>query len=542
MENSTDQDTDHPVGATALPREANPPKAPDLAKPEEPARPAAATEPKPEEPARPRSPWRKGIILVVVLVALVAGGYAMIPMIRTALDTVSTDDAYINGHVTSLAARVSGQVTRVFVDDNMRVRRGDILVQLDREPYEIQLAIQKAAITAAQARLSAAQAQALGEVGQIRANRFQLEHAMEDVNTKVADLQSEVASLASQQASLDLARANLKRGEQLLPGGGISKEDVDIRRQTVKVDEANVDRAYQAIYATRVGLGLPARPPSGKDLGDTPADLAQNYSGVRQALGALGQSAAQLGYSPSSWKSNPKETIDEFYKLDSEGNLDRIYAKLIKEAPGIKVAEAALLQARRDLAKAELDLRYCDVVSEIDGVVTRRNVNPGNNVQAGQALMAIRSQTEIWVDANFKETQLADLRIGQRVECEVDMYGGRRKLEGRITGFTMGTGQTLALLPPQNATGNYVKVVQRLPVRIEFTSYDPDKTETPLFVGLSVIPHVYFKEHAAGPHAGEVLQPTRPLARRPTTDESPMNPMPVMEPGRLPPSTPGPQK
>ena len=108
-------------------------------------------------------------------------------------------------------------------------------------------------------------------------------------------------------------------------------------------------------------------------------------------------------------------------------------------------------------------------------MVTGRNVNPGNNVQAGQSLMAVRSLTEIWIDANFKETQLADLRIGQRVRCEVDMYGSRKEFEGRITGFTMGTGQTLALLPPQNATGNFVKIVQRLPVRIELTDYDPDK-------------------------------------------------------------------
>ena len=90
-----------------------------------------------------------------------------------------------------------------------------------------------------------------------------------------------------------------------------------------------------------------------------------------------------------------------------------------------------------------------------------------------QSLLAVRSISEIWIDANFKETQLAELRIGQRVRCEVDMYGGRREFEGRITGFTMGTGQTLALLPPQNATGNFVKIVQRLPVRIELTDYDP---------------------------------------------------------------------
>ena len=137
--------------------------------------------------------------------------------------------------------------------------------------------------------------------------------------------------------------------------------------------------------------------------------------------------------------------------------------RIVPQAPAVRQAETRLLQARRDLAQAELNLRYCDVASEIDGMVTRRNVNPGNNVQAGQSVMAVRSLTEIWIDANFKETQLADLRIGHRVRCEVDMYGSRREYEGRITGFTMGTGQTIALLPPQNATGNFVKIVQRLP-------------------------------------------------------------------------------
>ena len=210
----------------------------------------------------------------------------------------------------------------------------------------------------------------------------------------------------------------------------------------------------------------------------------------------------------------PTQALDVFSKQDPEGNLDRIFAKLIPQAPAIKQAESKLQQARRALALAELDLRFCDIVSEINGVVTSRNVNPGNNVAAGQGLMAVRSLTEIWIDANFKETQLGDLRIGQRVRCEVDMYGSRREFEGRITGFTMGTGQTLSLLPPQNATGNFVKIVQRLPVRIELTDYDPDKV--PLFVGLSVAPYVYYKERPTGPHAGAVLRPSAPLPTGPT--------------------------
>ena len=146
-------------------------------------------------------------------------------------------------------------------------------------------------------------------------------------------------------------------------------------------------------------------------------------------------------------------------------------------------------------------------------MVTRRNVNPGNNVQAGQSLMAVRSLTEIWVDANFKETQLADLRIGQRVRCEVDMYGGRREFEGRITGFTMGTGQTLSLLPPQNATGNFVKIVQRLPVRIDLSDYHPEKA--PLFAGLSVVPYVYLQGTARRSQRGRIPATAHGAPRRP---------------------------
>jgi membrane fusion protein (multidrug efflux system) len=197
-------------------------------------------------------------------------------------------------------------------------------------------------------------------------------------------------------------------------------------------------------------------------------------------------------------------------------DLDKIYARIIPNAPAIKQAEAKLLQAKENLAQAELNLRYCDIVSEIDGVVTSRNVNPGNNVQVGQSLMAVRAlrPPDLWIDANFKETQLADLRIGQRVRLEVDMYGRRREFEGRISGFTMGTGQTLSLLPPQNATGNFVKIVQRLPVRIELIDYDPDKDT--LFVGLSVEPYVYYKEPPEGPNAGARLQPYAPLPKGPT--------------------------
>jgi len=471
------------------------------------------------------------------VVGLAVGAYLLYPTVDTMLNTVSTDDAYVNGHVTFVAPRVSGQVARVLVDDNYRVKKGDLLVQLDKEPYQVQLAIKQAAVEAAETDLAAANAQVRGLVAQARANRYKLEHAIEDVNNQIANLRAAVATLNSRKATLDLARANLKRGEDLAPGGGVSKEELDQRRQTVKVDQAAVDQALQQVYAIRVGLGLSAQPEKGKDLTDVPPNLDQTFSSVRQALGTLLQSAAQFGYFPTTWNATPKEALDTFYKQDPAGNLDRIFARLIREAPPIKQAEAKLLQARRDLDQAKLNLRYCDVVSEIDGVVTRRNVNPGNNVSAGQSLMAVRSLTEIWVDANFKETQLGDLRIGQRVRCEVDMYGSRKEYEGRITGFTMGTGQTLALLPPQNATGNFVKIVQRLPVRIDLVDYDPDR-DPPLFAGLSVEPYVYYKEppDPKVPNAGKVLQALTPLPQGPTapTPQSPMIPAPQGPPVRKP--------
>jgi membrane fusion protein (multidrug efflux system) len=427
-----------------------------------------------------------------------------IPWVKHSLDAVSTDDAYVNSHVTFVAPRVSGQVMRVLVDDNNRVAKGDLLVELDREPHEVQRAIKQAALDAAEADLISARYEVRGAVSRARSNRFKLEHAIEEVNNQVALLRANVATLESRRATLDRARADVERARNLVAKGAVSRQELDRDEEAYRVGEAQVKQALEAVYQVRVSLGLSAEPSEGQDLTDVPDDLNQIFSTVRQALADLLLSATPLGIVPKSYDVTPREAIEEFYRRDPEGNLDRIYAELVRNAPAVKQAEARLLQAKRDLDQADLNLRYCSVVAEIDGVVTRRNVNPGNNVQAGQGLMALRSLTEIWIDANFKETQLADLRIGQKVEVEADMYGSRRVFKGRISGFTMGTGSTLALLPPQNATGNFVKIVQRLPVRIELSDYDPDRDT--LFVGLSVIPSVYIKEPPSGPDAGKFLQ------------------------------------
>ncbi len=466
--------------------------------------PSEASVPNGHKPVRTRR-LMIGAAAILGLAVLAVFG---IPWIKFILTTVSTDDAYVNGHVTFVAARVPGQVSKVLVDDNYRVNKGDLLVELDREPYEVEVALKKAAVDTAKADLGAAIANVRGVEAIARSQRWKLQHAIEDVDNQIALLHAKVAGLDKAKASVKLAEAEFERAKQLVAKAYTSHEEYDKREATLSVNRAEVVQALDDIHQIRVSLGLPAEPENGGDLSQVPPDLDQTFSSVRQAQAELLQSAAEFGVIPSSFNLTPKQMLDEFYKRDPQGNIDKILAGLVPGAPAVKQAEAKVQSAERDLDQAELNLRYCNIIAEIDGVITRRNVNPGNNVLAGQGLMAIRSLDEIWIDANFKETQLEDLRIGQPVDVYADMYGGRRVFSGRITGFTFGTGSTLALLPPQNATGNFVKVVQRLPVRIELQNYDPDKA--PLFIGLSVTPYVYINRPATGPDAGKVLQAAVP--------------------------------
>ena len=461
---------------------------------------------------------RRILILAAIAVGILLVVFG-VPRVIRAFNTVSTDDAYVNGYVTFVAPRVGGQVARVLVDNNNRVKKGDVLVQLDPEPYQVQVAIKRAAVDAAQANLTVAQANVRGLVGQTRSNRYKLSRAIEDVDNQIALIAARVATWEQEKATLVLAQQEFDRAERLLSTRVVSQEEYDERREALDVAKAQVTQALQNIYQARVALGLPAQVPEGKSLADVPADLDQSFSSVRQALADLLQTAAQLGVVPSSYNLSPQQVVDEFYRRDPSGDLDRIYAEVIKNAPSLKQAETNLLQAQRDLDQANLNLRYCTVVAEIDGVISRRNVNPGNNLQGGQSVMAINSLRDIWIDVNFKETQLRNLRIGQHVDLELDMYGGKHTFEGRISGFTYGTGSTLALLPPQNATGNFVKVVQRLPVRVDVLNYDPDKL--PLFAGLSVTPTVDLTAEPTGPNAGQYLQQLAQPAAAPLVSPTP---------------------
>ncbi len=458
---------------------------------------ASPGKPKPR-PARRRNMALGAVGLLVLAFALWLG----VPWVETTLNTVSTDDAYVNGHVTSVAARVKGQVSRVLADDNYRVRKGDLLVQLDNKPFQVAVAIKKASVETATADLKAATAKVRGIEAEARSRRWTLQHAVENVDNEVAVLRARIAGVDKSKAELALAQVDFDRAAKLVASNDTPRSEYDRRQAALLAARADVTSALADVRQTRASLGLPQRDDA--DLGEVPADLDQTFSSVLQAQADLIQSAAQLGV-VHSFEETPKQMLAAFEK---EGDINSTFARLAADAPDVMQAKARLDVAQRDLDQAELDLSYCNVVAEIDGVVTRRNVNPGDNVQVGQGLMAVRSLDEIWVDANFKETQLGDLRIGQPVDLYVDMYGDKHPFKGRISGFTNGTGSTLALLPAENATGNFVKVVQRLPVRIDIENYDPDTR--PLFVGTSVTPYVYFNKPATGPDAGRLLQTSMP--------------------------------
>ncbi len=364
-------------------------------------------------PQKPRTATRTRPLLfaalgVAVLAVLLVVG---IPWVDTMLHTVSTDDAYVNGHVTFVAPRVPGQISRVLVDDNNRVHKGDLLAELDKEPYRIAVSEKQAAVDTAKADLQAANAAARAIEAQAMSQRWKLQHAVEDVDNQVALLHARVAAVGKSKAALDLAQLEFDRAKQLVARDDVSREVYDQRQAELTTAGAQLAQTLAEVFQIRVSLGLTAQPDN-NNLGTVPPDLDETFSSVLQAQADLIQSAAQLGVEHS-FDQGPKAMLDQFYKL---GDVDTTFARYAASAPAVKQAEAKLEAARRDLAQAELDLHYCDIKAEIDGIVTRRNVNPGNYVQVGQNLMAVRSLNEIWIDANFKETQLRDLRIGQPVD------------------------------------------------------------------------------------------------------------------------------
>jgi membrane fusion protein (multidrug efflux system) len=447
-------------------------------------------------PAAPRRRnWRRiGVIAGAVVLALAVVAFLLRGEIALSLNTVSTDDAYVNSYVTYVAPRVLGQVVEVLVNDTDYVKRGQVLVRLDRKPYEIAVGQKQAALKVADANLEHARATVRATEAAARAARYKVQNAVEQVNNQIATLRATFATYNRTQANLRLAETELRRAKDAndRQANTVPASEIDRLQANEDVQKTQVDEALQNVRKVRVSLGQPPDPARGESYTTVPPNLPQTFSSVRSALAELAQAAAQFGVALPATEATPEEVIEQFKRQLPSGDINEILAHLVKTAPPTLQAEAQQQQAREDLRQADLNLSYCDVVAEIDGVVNRRSVNPGNNVMVGQSLMAVRSDQDIWVDANFKETQLADIRIGQPVDLYLDTYGGRHKLTGKVVGFNPATGSASALLPPENATGNFVKVVQRLPVRIRLDPFD--FAATPLYAGQSVEPYVYFKK------------------------------------------------
>jgi membrane fusion protein (multidrug efflux system) len=483
----------------------------------------ARAEPHPPEPpadshdaAAPTKPptrrrWRRwlivgGVALAVVGCVLFLGRH----WIHRELTTESTDDAYVNGHVSSVGARVGGYVVAIYFDNNDRVKEGDLMLELDHEPYQVAVNQRRAAVEVAEANLRAAIAQVRAQEAKARSSWYNLIRAQEQVQYQLATIRSNVANLRLQEAQYKLADTEVERVRRLVEKQAATKEEQDQRVADREVARQRVIDATEMIRRTRADLGLP---PNDADPTAAPPNLEQTYSAVQMALSDAAQALAQAGVPIRLRGLTPDSLRKQLEHMDPSGDLNEALDLIVEQAPTVKQARASVDQAREDLRNAELNLRYTYVYAPIDGQVDRRTVNAGDNVAVGQGLMSVRSETDIWIDANFKETQIHKIQIGQPVEISVDAYPNK-VFHGRIEGFSSGTGQSLALLPAENATGNFVKIVQRLPVRIRIdpTDVTPD---TPLFVGLSVSPAVKYKDAPTGPDAGKrLLDPGR--RREPT--------------------------
>ena len=251
-----------------------------------------------------------GVLGVLVIASAVYG----IPWIRFVLNTVSTDDAFVNGHVTFVAPRVHGQVSRVLVDDNNRVHKGDLLVELDKEPFQDAVAVKKAAVDTAQADLQAASATTRGIEAQAMSRRWQLQQAMQNVENQTSLLHARVAALKKAKATQVLAQQEFDRTARLVVSDTASRELYDQRQASLSIAEAGVVQALADANQIRVSLGLQAQPEDSADLDQVPPDLDQTFSSVLQAQADLIQAAAELGV-VHSFNQSPKQMLEQFEKL-----------------------------------------------------------------------------------------------------------------------------------------------------------------------------------------------------------------------------------
>ncbi len=370
----------------------------------------------------------------------------------------STDDAQVDGHITQISAQVGGRVVRVHVIDNQAVKAGTVLAEID--PREYQAAVDRAAAELASARATAEAAQINVPIVNTEATsgvttaRGGLEQAQAGIATSEHEIASARARLASAEATLHQREAEATRtgrdAERLK--ALIAKEEIP--QQQYDAALAMAEEAHASAEAARAMVA------------EARTAIAVAESRARQARAGASQAQASLR--------NAQTAPQHVQATRAQAT----------------VAEARVKQAAAVLAQAQLNLEHTIVRAMSDGVISRKTVEAGQTVAPGQPLMALVDLDNLWVTANFKETQLRNLRPGQRVQVSVDAIGGRT-FTGRIDSVAAATGARFSLLPPDNATGNYVKVVQRVPVKIVFDpGQDPEHRLRP---GMSVTPTVLLR-------------------------------------------------
>ena len=395
-------------------------------------------EERPESPA-PRSRRR---FIIIGVVAVLAVGALLFWWHSTYYE--DTDDASVDGNLIQISARIPGHVKSVEVQENQYVDAGTLLVQVDPSDYETALHQSEANLEAAEASYEAARV----NVPIIHVNTgtalnnasIDVTSANEAVTESENQLRADQARVVAAQANYQKAKLDLERYTPLVQKDIISKQQYDAAVAAADADQADVEEAQ--------------------------ADVVAAQDAVRMAHDRVVQARSSLEYA----RTAPQQVAIQKAKADQ--------------------AAAAVDQARAALAQAKLNLEYCRIYAPAAGIITTKSVQPGQNVGVGQALMTLVSLDNVWITANFKETQLRHMHVGQSAVIHVDAYD--RDYDGKVTEIGGATGSMLSLFPPENATGNYVKVVQRIPVRIDLT--DPrQNADHRLRPGMSVEPKVRVK-------------------------------------------------
>jgi len=415
----------------------------------------------------------------VLLVAIIAGvGYWLY-----ARQYESTDDAFIDGDIVQISPKIAAYVTKVYVKSNQFVHKGDPLVDLDPTSYEVKLEQAKAQLETAKSQrglalanvslttktTDASQTQAASNVRTARTNvgqtslaaaakRTQIDQAQAAARTAKANLAQINAQRPQFESNVHLAQVEYDRRLALYKNGDISKQALDQAANALNATQSQLDAASKQVIAAQSRVD------------EANAAVSTADQAYRQALAQVDVSKSQVN--------------------ESEGRLDDANAapdRVGVSESQVDSADAGIVAAEAAVHQAEIDLSYAKIVAPEDGFVTRKAVEEGQLVQLGTPLMALSQSDEIWVVANFKETQLEDMRIGQSVSITVDAYPSD-KFYGKVESFQVGTGSRFSVLPSENATGNYVKVVQRVPVKIVFDT-QPDQQHL-LAPGMSVEPSV----------------------------------------------------